>query len=135
MVDFSHFNDFADPSSAALFGGLFGGVIVPALLIAVIHISSRNAAKSLLANAPGLEGPTRWIFSENGVETDGPTSRAEMQWKSFTRVRETKRQYLLYPQDNVAYIIPQRCFQSEIEIGRLREIVRRCVATATLQSS
>jgi len=132
---FSHFNDFADPASAALFGALFGVAIVPALLIGVIHITSRKGAKSLMANVPGLKGPTSWIFSESGIETDGPTSRAEIQWKSFTRVRETKRQFLLYPQDNLAYIVPKRCFQTEIEIGRLREMVRRCVPTAALQST
>ena len=132
---FSHFNDFAAPSSTVLLGGLFGVVIVPALLIATIHVNSRNAARSLLLNAPGLKGPTRWIFSENGIETDGPTSRAVTQWNSFTRVRETKQQYLLYPQEHVAYIVPKRCFQTETEIGRLREMIRRCVPTATLQSS
>jgi YcxB-like protein len=132
---FSHYNDFADPSSAVLFGVLFGLLIVPALLIAMIHVTSGNTAKSLLRNAPALKGPTRWIFSDNGIETYGPTAQAEMKWKAFTRVRETKRQFLLYPQDNIAYVIPKHCFQTEIEIGRLREMIRRCVPTPSLQSS
>src|ERR1700693_59789 len=129
---FSHVNDFAAPSSAVLFGGLFGLMIGPAVLIGVIHVNSRKAAKSLLLNAARLKGPTRWVFSENEIETDGPTSHAEIRWNASTRVRETRLQFLLFPQDHIAYIIPKRCFQTETEIGRLREIFRRCVPTATL---
>jgi hypothetical protein len=132
---FSHFNDFAEPLSAVLFGVLFGFVIVPSLLIFAIHVGSGNAAESLLRNTPALKGPTRWIFSDNGIETVSPTSRAEIQWKTFNRVLETKQQYLLYPQDGLAYVIPKRCFQTEMEIGRLREMLRRWVPTAKLQSS
>src|SRR5258708_26616625 len=116
---FSHFNYFAAPSSTVLLGGLFGVVIVPALLIAAIHVNSRNAAKSLLLNAPGLKGPTRWIFSENGIETDGPTSRSVTQLNSFTPLRKTKQQYLVYSQKHVAYISPKPRFQTQTKICRV----------------
>jgi hypothetical protein len=53
---FSHANDFAAPSSAVLFGGLFGLVIGPAVLIGVIHVNSRKAAKSLFLNAQDSKG-------------------------------------------------------------------------------
>jgi len=112
-------------------GALFGILFVPVFLVAMVYSNSHTAAKSLMRNTPALQGPTRWTFSETGIKTDGPTAHAELQWNSFLQVRETREQFLLYPQKHLAKVIPKRCFSSEIEIDRFRELVRRRVPTAS----
>lgn len=130
-----HSIDSVDLQTAVLIAGLLGVLFLPSVMIAAIYINSGRAARSLLQNTPSLRGPTRWTFSENGVETEGPTARAELRWATFTRVLETKQQYLLFPQDTQAWVIPKRCFQSEMEIARMRELARRLVPAAKLRSS
>ena len=116
-----------------LAGALFGILFVPVFLVAMVYSNSHTAAKSLMRNSPALQGPTRWTFSESGIRTDGPTSHTELQWNSFLQVRETREQFLLYPQKHLANVIPKRCFASEIELGRFRELVRRSVPMASLR--
>jgi len=116
-------------------GTLFGILFVPVFLVAMVYSNSYTAAKSLMRNAPALQGPTRWTFSENGIRTDGPTAHTELQCNGFLQVRETRKQFLLYPQKHLANVIPKRCFSSDIEIGRFRELVRRRVPIASLQPS
>jgi len=104
--------------------------------VARVHAASYLAARSRLRDTPPeLKGPTRWTFSESESTAESPAARAEFQWRSVLRVRETKRQFLLFPQKQIAGVIPKRCFLSETEISEFREMVRRCVPTATLQAS
>jgi YcxB-like protein len=112
---------------------LFGILFAPIFLVTIVYWSCHRAAKSLLRNTPALRGPTRWTFSETGITTEGPTARAELQWQSLLRVRETKQQFLLYPQKNLACFISKRFISSEVEIDELRELIRRHVPTASLR--
>jgi hypothetical protein len=114
-------------------GAAFGIIFLPVFLYGAVHASSHSAAKSLFRNTPALRGPTVWSFSENGITAVGPTGRAELQWNSYIQVRETREQFLLYPQKQFANVIPKRFFQSEREIERFREILRRLVPIASLQ--
>jgi hypothetical protein len=120
---------------ARVAGALFGILFVPVFLVAMVYSNSHTAAKSFMRNTPALQGPTRWTFSENGIIADGPTAHIELQWNSFLQVRETREQFLLYPQKHLANVIPKRCFSSDIEIGRFRELVRRRVPIASLRPS
>ena len=129
----SEWTEFRDSWLLLLVGGLFGVGFWTAFLLAAIYVSSFFAAKSLLRNTPALQGPTRWTFSDAGIRTDGPTAQSEVQWKSFTQIRETKRQFLLYPQNNIAYVVPKRCFPTENEIVTFREMVRKCFPAAKLR--
>jgi len=63
-----------------------------------------------------------------------PTGSSNIEWKAFIRVRETGLQFLLYPQDQIAYVIPKRFFSTKEQITRFKEMIRRRVPAATLQA-
>jgi len=115
------------------FGSAFGIMLAPVFLYAMVYASSYSSARSILRNTPALQGPTVWAFTENGISVVGPTARGELQWKSFLQVRETREQFLLYQNKNLANIIPKRSFATHTEISRLREMIRRQVPTASLR--
>jgi hypothetical protein len=114
--------------------GFVGLVGWPALLVAVIHLNSRKAAKSLLQSTPSLQGPTHWLFSDGAIRLDSATGSSHLEWTTYVRIRETAVQFLLYPQIQIAHVIPKRCFATKEQVTRFREMVRRQVPTATLQS-
>jgi len=113
--------------------GFIGLIGWPALLVAIIHLNSRKA-KSLLRNTPSLQGPTRWLFSDGAIRIDSPTGSSNLDWSTYVRVQETAVQFLLYPQTQVAHVIPKRCFESKEQVTRFRQVVRRQVPTASLQT-
>jgi hypothetical protein len=131
MVTVLAFHQITQPHLIAVaFVGLVGG---PIALIAAIHWSARRAARSLVKNTPSLKGPTHWLFSDSGIRVDSPTTNAHIEWKTYVRVRETPMQFLFYPQSQIAYVVPKRCFSSNDQITKLREMIRRCAAKSTLQ--
>ena len=129
----SEWTEFQDSWLSLLFGALFGAAFGPAFLLATIRVSSFIAARSLVKHTTAMQGPTRWSFSDEVSRTDGPTAKSEVQWKSFTQIRETRRQFLLYPQTNMAYVIPKHCFTTENEVVTFREMILKCFPTAKLQ--
>jgi len=114
--------------------GFIGLIGWPALFAAMIHLNSWKAAKSLLQSTPSLQGPTRWLFSDGAIRVDSPTGGSHLEWTTYMRARETAVQFLLYPQAQIAHIVPKRCFATKEQVTRFREMVRRQVPTATLQS-
>ena|SRR5215469_8611119 len=113
--------------------GLIGLLGWPAMLIAMIHSNSRKAAKSLLQGTPSLQGPTHWLFSDGAIRVDSPTGSSHLEWTTYMLVRETSMQFLLYPQTQIAQVIPKRCFSTKEHVTRFREMIHRNVPTATLQ--
>jgi hypothetical protein len=114
-------------------GSVFGIMFAPVFLYAMVYVGSYSSARSILRNTPALQGSTVWAFTENGISVVGPTARGELQWNSFLRVRETREQFLLYQNKNLANVIPKRSFATHTEISRLREMIRRQVPTALLR--
>ena len=130
----TEWTEFQGSWFSLLFGGLFGAAFGPAFLLGIIRVGSFFAAKSAVKNTPAMQGPTVWTFTDHGIGIVGPTARGELQWNSFLQVRETRQQFLLYQNKNQANVIPKRCFASPAEIGRLQEMLRRQVPTASLRS-
>ena len=114
--------------------GLVGFIGWPAVLVLVIRLNSRRAAKSLLQHTPSLQGPTHWLFSEDGIRVDSPTASSHIEWKTYVQVRETETQFLLYPQTQFAHVIPKRFFSTKGHVHGFRQMLRRSVPTATLQA-
>jgi YcxB-like protein len=132
MVAFLVFRQLTGPETVLV--GFIGLVGWPAILIGVIHLNSKKAAKSLLQGTPSLQGPTHWLFSDSAIRVDSPTGSSQIEWKTYMRVRETTVQFLLYPQTQIAHVIPKRCFSTNEQVSRFREMIRRCVPAATLQA-
>jgi hypothetical protein len=73
-----------------------------------------------------------YSFSEDLVVQEMATGRAELQWATFLKVRETKDLLLFFVQKQLAYVVPKRAFQSEKDIAAARDLIRRHVANAAL---
>jgi hypothetical protein len=114
--------------------GLVGLISWPAVLVVAIRLNSKKAAKSLLQSTPSLQGPTHWLFSDDGIRVDSPTASSHIEWRTYVRVRETETQFLLYPQTQFAHVIPKRFFSTKEHVNSFRQMIRRSVATATLQA-
>ncbi len=114
--------------------GFVGLIGWPAILVAAIRLNSKKPAKSLLQSTPSLQGPTHWLFSDGGIRVDSPTASSHIEWKTYVRVRETGMQFLLYPQTQLAHVIPKRFFSTKEQVSSFREMIRRRVPTATLQA-
>jgi hypothetical protein len=65
MVAFLVFRQLTGPETVLV--GFIGLVGWPAILIGVIHLNSKKAAKSLLQGTPSLQGPTHWLFSDSAI--------------------------------------------------------------------
>jgi hypothetical protein len=114
--------------------GFIGLVGWPSILFATIQLNSRKAAKSLLEGTPSLQGPTHWLFSDSGIRVDSPTGSSHLEWTTYVRVRETTMQFLLYPQAQIAQVVPKHCFSTEEQVTSFREMIRRRVPAAILQA-
>lgn len=132
MVAFQNFRQITGLEIVLV--GFIGLVGWPAILVAMIHLTSRKAAKSLLQSTPSLKGPTHWLFSDGAIRVDSPTGSSHIEWPTYMCARETTMQFLLYPQTQIAHVIPKRCFATKEQVTRFREMVRRQVPSATLQS-
>ena len=132
MFAFLVFRQITGPEMLLVgFIGLVGG---PVLLLATLHMNAEKAAKTLLQSTPSAQGPMHWLFSDDAIRLDSPTGSSHLEWATYIRVRETTAQFLLYPQTQVAYVIPKRCFSSTEQVNKFREMIRRQVPRATLQA-
>jgi len=114
--------------------GVVGLVVWPALLLVTVRWNASRTAKDLLKNSPALRGPTRWSFSDAGIQVSGPTGNSNVEWKAFIKAQETEPQFLLYPYTHIAYVIPKRYFAGQEEIRDFREMLRRNVSEAKLRA-
>jgi hypothetical protein len=76
----------------------------------------------------------RYEFSDEGVHIEGPISNANLKWEAIKRAQELRWGFLLFPTKNVAHIIPNRCFASPEDAGRLRELLKLHVRDARGQA-
>jgi hypothetical protein len=103
----------------ALFGFLF--LVAPA-------ISALSASKN-----PNLRGGTRYEVSSLGVVNEGQHSRGDIRWAAFIKAKELGWAFLLYPQKNIAYLIPKRDLQSEADLLLLRRLIAENIPKAKMR--
>jgi hypothetical protein len=104
-------------------GTILVTVLAPFLFVATLYASAYRAAKQLIATSPSLAGPTRWLFTDVGITTNGPGGSSQLSWTTYLLSRETKSLFLLYPQTNYANVIPKRAFADTAEIATFRELL------------
>lgn len=96
-------------------------------------LSPYLAARKLVRKNPELQGPSQYRFSDAGVEIHSPSTDGRMKWSGFVEIRETRQQFLFYPQKAVVHVLPKRSFASDSDIAAFRQLVRTCVPKAKLQ--
>ncbi len=105
----------------------------PLFLVVLLYGSPYLSARNLWKNSPNIRAVSRFSFSERGVEIKSPTARAELQWASFVRAKETSEFFLLYVRKSMAQIVPKRAFASEADVAALRNLVRNQIKNASLR--
>jgi hypothetical protein len=66
---------------------------------------------------------TIFIFSDQGLKTETETYSSNMKWNRFSKVKETKTDFIFYPQENVFFVIPKRFYQNSIQIDTFKRLV------------
>lgn len=82
------------------------------------------AAKRAYASNLVLQAPHHYFVSSDRVKVDAPLGSGEYKWAMYWRAYETPSAFYLYVANALAQIIPKRCFTSEAQMQRFREIVR-----------
>ena len=101
---------------------IFLAAFVPIARFAIPHLTAKQAMKN-----PGMKEGSEYTFAPDGIRIVSSTGRSELTWQAVAKVRETECQFLLYPQPNIAHILPKRCFSSEAEIAAFRTLVSQHV--------
>ncbi len=66
-----------------------------------------------------------FVFTEAGVESVGEFGRSFLSWKGYLKVRESKKDFMLFSDQSIFTPIPKRYFRNDDEIATFRELVSR----------
>ena len=66
----------------------------------------------------------KFTFTEQGLESVTESSSSQMDWNRFSKIRETKDDFIFYPQENIFFVIPKRFYQDKVQIDNFRELIR-----------
>jgi hypothetical protein len=69
--------------------------------------------------------PAKAIFSDKGLKTISKSSSSEKTWERFSKIFETKEDFIFYLMENVFFTIPKRFFQDEKQISELKQLFRQ----------
>lgn len=64
-------------------------------------------------------------FTEKGAEAVTGAGESKLDWKSWTRYRETGRFFFLYPGPKISYVLPKRAFASGEELIAFRNLLKQ----------
>ena len=68
--------------------------------------------------------PASATFLDSGITLQTPSSSSESAWRRFHRVYETKTDFIFFPLEKIFYMIPKRYFADEVELRKVRGILR-----------
>jgi len=112
-----------------IFAPLFFFILFPYAFFIVPYFSS----KKYLQRNPRLAGPNTYTFSASGVDVVTAESQSHLNWAAIQEARETRAQFLLYPQTAIAHVIPRRCFANAEQEANLRNLLRNHVKKIKLR--
>jgi YcxB-like protein len=88
-------------------------------------ISLYLAVKKTFNSSAIVRQKLSYKLSENEIEAFGNSFNTKCGWDIITKAEETGGYFLLYSSTSSAFILPQRCFESDSQIADFRELVRR----------
>jgi YcxB-like protein len=104
-----------------------GGLTVLVLVPSVAFFRARSISKKFHSEN------SRCIFSANGLNVQSAVGTADLKWKIFNQVRETRRFFFLYSAPTLTNIVPKRAFATQTEIASLRSLFLTHVKKASLR--
>jgi hypothetical protein len=114
---------------SSLLGLAFPFVLTPY----AFFISPYRGAKKLIKTNPNVQGVLSYVFSDAGIEITGPHSHSHLDWAAIASATETSGQFLLYPQQAIAHVIPKRFVTSQDGQQALRNLLKTYIAKAHLR--
>jgi hypothetical protein len=106
---------------------------IPALLLWVAMLVLNSFSPSLLSrrvkkmikSSPFMQGELQMNFTDEGIEFLRELASSKINWKAFTKVIESEREFLLYSTAKEPPIfIPKRAFASNEDLNFVRYLVR-----------
>jgi hypothetical protein len=95
-------------------------LVMPLLVLAVFYWGVWRQAERI----EKIFEPVKVTFTEDGLESKGESSSAEMSWDGFYQVYETNQDFIFFPEKNIFYSIPKRFFSGQDKIAEFKELVR-----------
>lgn len=89
----------------------FGAFIVP-------HLRARIAFQG-----PVAREQRNISLSPQGITMESPVFTATYNWTAFTRIKETKRSFVLFTAPIVALILPKRALSTPDEVEQVRSLI------------
>ncbi len=80
-----------------------------------------------------LNSGLHYAFSQDGIQTTGPTSQGLLRWDGLHRIEETRHAFLLFHDKKNAQVVPKRFF-GESDLVALRALMKDHVAKVRLRS-
>ena len=99
-------------------------IIMPFLPFLAVILSVYGVYSGAKKAFDSTKGKLQYSFSENGYDIFSPVGKSELGWASLEEIQEKSKEFLLYPQKPVFFVIPKRWFDSEAQIDEFRHLVR-----------
>lgn len=103
--------------------------LVLGLVPLVLWLSLRRQGSRILARQRATEERIQYAFSDEGfsqrVTSEEETSEHTGAWDTFSRALETPSDFLLLLPKQGGVFIPKSCFDSESDVTRFRDMLRR----------
>jgi hypothetical protein len=99
------------------------GFLIPWGILLVLIASVYFSSKRSLASHKALHETIHYTFSENGIQSDAPSSSGHHKWETLQEAFETRHNFLLFLADRLMYVIPKRCFGDQEQMNVFKELL------------
>ena len=104
--------------------------LLPVVFVFVLPLLS---ARRVLKDERLTRGVS-YQFSEAGIHIETSVSKSDFSWAAIRRVSEMRSAFLVFTNPNIAFTLPQKCFENSQGVASLRELFRAQVARTKLRS-
>lgn len=99
------------------------GVIAVFVFLLIILASLIYSIWKQTDQLKNLFEETKFIFSENGIESICKLCSSDRSWESFVKICETELDFIIFQQETMFYPIPKRFFESQMQINEFKELL------------
>jgi len=101
-----------------------GLIAVLALYVFLLIFGPSIIARAFVRKNSHTLGPTDCTFSIEGFSYAGLNGHGDFRWSAYRQARETRTNFLIYPQSNFATILPKHCMSDE-DVLQVRQILKQ----------
>ncbi len=98
-----------------------------ALGVAVYEVPRFQIRRAIRRN-PSLQGEIVLLLSDEGTQFTHATGTSQLQWRAYTKYKETPQLFVLYMSSSQSTAIPKRVLSSQ-QIEELRRLLKERIAS------